>query len=134
MTTTDVSERSRGITLVLAGTLGFVGGHRFYTGKVSTGVLMALTLGGFGLWWAYDFILVAMGGFRDGEDRRVSNWSEGGQARDPGEGISPGQAELILDELDALRGEMGDLGERVDFLERVLAQVKDRTALPPADR
>jgi hypothetical protein len=133
MTTTEISERSRGITLVLAGLLGWVGGHRFYTGKVATGVLMALTLGGCGIWWAYDLILVAMGGFRDVEDRRVVSWGEGELAAARGPGLSRAQAELIFEELDALRGEVGDLGERIDFMERVLAQVKDRTALPPPE-
>ena len=37
---------------------------------------------------------------------------------------------LLLDELDAQRGEIGDLQERVDFLERMLSQVRDHEALP----
>ena len=131
MTGTEISERSRGITLVLAGLLGWAGGHRFYTGKVATGVAMALTFGGFGIWYLYDFILVAMGGYRDVEDRLVLNWTEQAAPTLRGGGLSGAQVELVLEEIDALRAEMGDLGERVDFMERVLAQVKDRTALPP---
>jgi hypothetical protein len=39
--------------------------------------------------------------------------------------------EGVLYELDGLRSEMGELGERVDFMERVLTRVKERDALPP---
>ena len=53
----DISERSRGISLILALLLGWVGGHRYYNGKVATGVAQTLTLGGCGLWWIYDIVL-----------------------------------------------------------------------------
>jgi TM2 domain-containing membrane protein YozV len=41
--------------------------HRFYTGKVGTGVLMFVTLGGFGLWALIDFIMLLCGAFKDKE-------------------------------------------------------------------
>ena len=34
-------------------------------------------------------------------------------------------------EVDALRSDMGDLGERVDFLERLLTRMRERGTLPP---
>jgi hypothetical protein len=37
---------------------------------------------------------------------------------------------MVLEELDTVRAEIGELGERVDFMERVLARAKDRQALP----
>jgi len=35
--------------------------HRFYTGRVQSGIWMALTFGGLGIWYLYDLILVATG-------------------------------------------------------------------------
>ena len=37
--------------------------------------------------------------------------------------------QMLLDEIDTQREEIGDLGERVDFLERMLTQAKERGAL-----
>ncbi|HLB38655.1 MAG TPA: NINE protein, partial [Gemmatimonadales bacterium] len=61
----EISDRTRGVALPMAVLLGVFGGHRFYVGKIGTGLLMLGTLGGFGLWWLYDVILVAAGEFRD---------------------------------------------------------------------
>lgn len=41
----------------LAYFLGFSGLDRFYLGKLTTGLLKALTLGGFGIWWCIDLFL-----------------------------------------------------------------------------
>src|SRR5215210_5654738 len=68
------SDKSRGVALALATVLGPFGGHRFYVNKTGTGALMALTIGGLGLWWIYDLILVASGSFRDAEGRLVRRW------------------------------------------------------------
>ena len=37
------SDKSRAIALVLGITLGMFGGHRFYAGKIGTGLLMLFT-------------------------------------------------------------------------------------------
>lgn len=106
------SDKSRGVALALAAVLGPFGAHRFYVGKTGTGVLMLCTLGGAGLWYLYDLILVAGGSFRDADKRLVSRW-------DP-EQPSPATELLpeVLDELTALRAEVAELAERVDFAER----------------
>jgi len=112
------SQRSRGVATALAALLGPFGAHRFYLGKPESGALMLLTLGGLGVWWLYDLILVASGSFRDGDGHIVTRW-------DPEEvhgGPTSPDTHRILEELDALRSEMAELSERVDFAERLLAQ------------
>jgi TM2 domain len=113
----DPSDKSRGIATALAVVLGPFGAHRFYVGRARSGALMAVTLGGFGLWWLYDLIVVAAGDFRDVDGRRVSRWDP-----DVAESRS---AEALAQDVDALRAEVAELAERLDFAERLLAQPRD---------
>jgi hypothetical protein len=69
-----VSPCSRLVALLLVFFLGILGIHRFYVGKVGTGVLMVFTLGGLGIWVLVDFILILAGAFRDKQGRRLLNW------------------------------------------------------------
>ena len=108
------SPRSRGVAFALAALLGPFGAHRFYVGKTGTAALMLCSLGGLGLWYLYDLILVAGGSFRDIEGRLVSRW-------DPEES-SGGVSTQVLEELSFLRSEVAELSERLDFAERLLAQ------------
>lgn len=119
MAGSDSSDKSRGVALALAVFLGYFGAHRFYAGKVNSGILMACTLGGLGFWWLYDCILVGAGQFRDAEGRLIRRWDP--EVMESGERIS---AE-VLEELDALRHEVAELAERVDFAERLLAKPKE---------
>ncbi len=52
-------------TLLLCFFLGMLGVHRFYVGKIGTGILQLITFGGFGIWVMVDFILIATGNFKD---------------------------------------------------------------------
>jgi TM2 domain-containing membrane protein YozV len=78
MNTTEVSPRSRLVALLFCILLGFLGVHRFYVGKSGTGILMLVTIGGLGIWQLIDLILIAVGSFRDKENRRVFRWMEPG--------------------------------------------------------
>jgi hypothetical protein len=69
-----VSPRSRLAALLLCWFLGIFGAHRFYVGKVGTGVVQLLTLGCLGIWTLIDFIMIIVGAFKDKEGRRVSVW------------------------------------------------------------
>ncbi|MEE8624218.1 MAG: TM2 domain-containing protein [Acidiferrobacterales bacterium] len=45
--------------------LGALGIHRFYVGKIGTGILQLITLGGLGIWALVDFIMIVTGNFKD---------------------------------------------------------------------
>jgi TM2 domain-containing membrane protein YozV len=120
------SEKSRAVALALCIPLGVFGAHRFYAGKIGTGILQLCTMGGFGLWWLFDLITIASGEFRDVDGRRISLW-------DPADSPArlPGVPQELLDEVDALRREVSELAERVDFAERLLADPARRAADAP---
>lgn len=53
--------------------LGSLGVHRFYAGKVGTGIIMLLTLGGLGIWTIIDFIIIVTGNFKDKDGLVIKN-------------------------------------------------------------
>jgi ribosomal protein L40E len=57
------------VTLLLAVFVGYFGVDRFYLGKVGTGILKLITMGGFGLWWLIDIILIATDNTKDAMGR-----------------------------------------------------------------
>jgi TM2 domain-containing membrane protein YozV len=61
----EKSEKGFVPTLLLCLLLGGLGIHRFYVGKIGTGILMLLTLGGLGIWVLVDLIMIAVGSFKD---------------------------------------------------------------------
>ena len=61
------SEKSFVATLILCILLGWLGVHRFYVGKIWTGILILLTLGGLGIWSLVDLIMIATQTFKDSD-------------------------------------------------------------------
>jgi TM2 domain-containing membrane protein YozV len=70
--TESTSTKSWLVALLLCLFLGGLGVHRFYTGKIGTGILMLLTLGGLGIWVLVDLIMIAIGSFKDKEGRALA--------------------------------------------------------------
>jgi len=68
------SPKSRLAALLLCWFFGIFGVHRFYVGKIWTGILMIFTLGGLGIWVLVDLIMIIVGAFKDKERRPVSVW------------------------------------------------------------
>jgi TM2 domain-containing membrane protein YozV len=66
------SDKSNVVALLLCFFLGCFGIHRFYVGKVGTGILQLVTLGGLGIWALIDLILIILQKFEDGEGNALS--------------------------------------------------------------
>lgn len=60
-----ISDKSKGTAAVLCFFFGALGIHRFYVGKIGTGILWMLTLGFAGLGVLIDFIMIICGSFKD---------------------------------------------------------------------
>lgn len=59
------SPKSKAVVLPLCIFLGVLGVHRYYVGKIGTGIIWTLTAGFFGIGWIVDIFTVALGGFYD---------------------------------------------------------------------
>jgi len=130
MGSSEVSDRSRGVALALSGVLGVFGCHRFYVGKIGSGLCQLFTFGGLGIWYLYDVIMVASGSFRDASGKRLVNWGEADAAfRGSDLQLTEDRVEILLEEIDHMRAEMGDVVERVDFMERMLARQRELDGL-----
>ena len=68
------SSKQNLVALLLCLFLGMLGVHRFYVGKIGTGILQLVTLGGLGIWALIDLIFIAMGKFTDKEGN-VLGWN-----------------------------------------------------------
>jgi TM2 domain-containing membrane protein YozV/predicted Ser/Thr protein kinase len=70
-------------TFLLAFFFGVFGAHRFYVGKIGTGIAQLFTLGGLGIWTTIDWILILCQVFTDKNGRRITNWWHPGLPKPP---------------------------------------------------
>lgn len=71
----DSSEKLLLPAVLLCFFLGMFGAHRFYVGKIGTGVLQLFTLGGLGIWAFIDFIVLVVGSFTDADGKKLTQWT-----------------------------------------------------------
>lgn len=60
-----LSQKSKIIALILCIFWGYFGIHRFYVGKIGTGIIWILSFGLLGLGWIIDIISIATNKFAD---------------------------------------------------------------------
>lgn len=70
------SSYSRGLALIFAclGCVFISGVHRFYVGKIGTGILWLLSGGCLGIGTLIDIIMIAKGTFEDVDGHRLTKW------------------------------------------------------------
>lgn len=73
--TQRASDFTRLPLVILCFFFGWLGIHRFFVGKVGTGVLMLCTIGGLGIWLMIDLILILCGEFRDRDGLKILRWT-----------------------------------------------------------
>ena len=70
-----LDERKILPVFLLAFLFGVFGVHRFYVGKIGTGLLQLVTIGGLGIWVLVDLVMIITGNFRDKDGERITEWT-----------------------------------------------------------
>ncbi len=68
------SNKSRLITFLLCLFLGEFGIHRFYVGKIGTGMLWLISNGFLGIGWIIDLVMIIGGSFEDKNGNKIIEW------------------------------------------------------------
>lgn len=71
----EISDKKRLPAFLLCFFFWFLGAHRFYVGKIGTGIIWFLTLGVVGIGALIDFIMIIVGSFKDKEGKKLEDWT-----------------------------------------------------------
>lgn len=72
----DVSKRSRLVASLLCFFFGIIGVHRFYCGKITSGIMQILfSWATLFIWNLVDLIMILSGSFKDKEGKLVKIWN-----------------------------------------------------------
>jgi len=70
------SPKLRLVAALLCFFFGGIGIHRFYVGKIGTGIATIVTVGGFfGIWPLVDLIMILAGQFKDKQGLALTKWT-----------------------------------------------------------
>ena len=70
------SEKDWLVTLLLCIFFGGIGVHRFYAGKIGTGILQLITLGGCGIWSLIDFVMISLDKYKDANGQELMEYNQ----------------------------------------------------------
>ena len=70
-----MTDKKRLPALLLCFFLGVLGIHRFYVGKIGTGILWLLTGGLVGIGALVDFVMIIVGSFKDKQGNKIEEWT-----------------------------------------------------------
>ena len=76
MSNAPSSQKSFVATWLLSLLLGYFGIDRFYLGKIGTGILKLITVGGLGIWYLIDLIIVLAGTQTDSQGRPLEGYQK----------------------------------------------------------
>lgn len=79
--TNQVGNKSFITTWLLSLLLGSLGVDRFYLGKIGTGILKLITIGGLGIWYLIDLILILTNAMTDKQGRKLAGYDTGNNKR-----------------------------------------------------
>lgn len=135
----STSVKSYTVTLLLALILGYLGAHRFYAGKVGTGVLFLFTGGFFVIGWIIDILTVAFGNFTDKSGQFIRPIQKERESRPVSEPIEAGKKKtpiwvwivigvLVLAGLGSIVG-----GDENDSTETQVVDATESAGMEPAE-
>lgn len=67
----STSTKSWNVAVLLSVCLGFLGADRLYLNRTGLGLAKLFTLGGYGVWWIIDVVLLLTGQMKDDMGREI---------------------------------------------------------------